>query len=152
MADQNSNQYASAYVTEPRGKLDPNELNGRVRNIFADITLSAEIATTDTVFLHRLPANSTIKSCRLFAPGGTAGTLDLGWNASADGGEAADPNGLLPGIAGNAAVDLTMDLSNQQAGYRKKFSEPVDIILSTSVLSAGWSGDLVQLELEYIID
>ena len=73
-----SNQYNTAYVQEPKGKLEPKELNGRIRRIFADVTLGAEITTADQLKIAQLPANATPIEVRLVAPGGTAGTLNLG--------------------------------------------------------------------------
>ena len=84
------------------------------------------------------------------APGGASGTLALGWGAGEN--EAADADGIFAAIPGNAAADLTFDLSSSTAAKNKRFSEEVDLILSASVISGGWSGDLVEVELEYIID
>ena len=145
-----SDQYDKAYNIQPHSKLEPRELNGRVRRLSAEITLGAEILTTAQVVMARLPANAVIIEARLIAPGGTGGTLDLGWAAGEN--EAADANGILAGIAGNAAVDSAFDMSSSAAAKNKKFSEEVDIELSVSVDTVGWNGDLVELEISYIID
>lgn len=145
-----SDQYAKAYNTKPASKLEPRELNGRVRRLSAEITLGAEILTTAQVVMAKLPANAVIIEARLIAPGGTGGTLNLGWAAGEN--EVADDNGIFAAIAGNSAVDVTFDMSSATAAKNKKFSEEVDIELSASVDSVGWNGDLVELEIAYIID
>lgn len=145
-----SSQYTSAYITEPKSKLEPKELNGRVRRIFATITLSQEIDTTDVVKLAKLPANATPIEARLVAPGGSAGVLQVGWSAGSEGNEAADADGLMGAIDASAAVDDTLSWSD--AGFNKKFSESVDIELSATTLTADWDGDAIQFELRYIID
>lgn len=150
MALQYSTEYEAAYNTEPKSNLIPDKLNGRIRRIFASFTLTAEILASgaNDFILAKLPANAVLIEARLIAPGGTGGTLDLGWLAGES--EVADPNGIMAGIAGNAAVDDTMAWTD--AAFNKRFSEEVDIVLSSSVDSAGWSGDLVQMELRYVID
>ena len=150
MADQNSLEYARAYVTKPADKLNPSELNGRKRILKGTITLGAEIGITDSIFMAKIPANAVIVGARMVAPGGASGTLALGWGAGEN--EAADADGIFAAIPGNAAADLTFDLSSSTAAKNKRFSEEVDLILSASVISGGWSGDLVEVELEYIID
>jgi len=150
MANFYSNQYQSAFVTEPKGKLAPAELNGRVRRIFADVTLGAEITTADSLFVAKLPSNAVVMQAHVVAPGGTGGTLALGWAAGLN--EVADADGLVAGIAGNAAVNEKRDLSASEAFASKRFSEDVDLILSASVDSVGWTGDLVKVEILYVID
>lgn len=150
MADQFSNEYTNAYVSKPVVKLNPAEKDGKIRRLSGNITLSAEIGTTDSIFMAKLPANAVIVGARMVAPGGASGTLALGWGAGEN--EAADADGIFAAIPGNAAADLTFDLSSSTAAKNKRFSEEVDIILSASVISGGWSGDLVELELSYIIE
>lgn len=151
MANFYSNQYAKSLINEPVEKLLPGELNGRVRRIFADVTLGAEITTADSLFMAVLPANSVVLQAHIVAPGGTGGTLALGNGAGEN--EAADSDSFIAGIAGNAAVNEKRDLSATEAGLiSKRFSEDVDVILSASVDSVGWSGDVVKVEILYVID
>lgn len=151
MADFYSNQYQKAYIDEPTEKLFPGELNGRVRRIYADVTLGAEITTADSLFVAKLPANSVVLQAQIVAPGGTGGTLALGNGAGEK--EAADADAFIAGINGAAAVNEKRDLSATEAGLiSKRFQEDVDVILSASVDSVGWNGDLVKVELLYVID
>ena len=147
-----SDEYQGAYIDEPKSNLNPDKYNGRIRRIYASITLGAEIATTDQVKFCKLPSNAVIKSCRFIAPACTSGTLNLGWAASDEGGEAADDNGLAAAMNVSSALDDVMDIGAQLAGFNKRFSEEVDIELSASVITSGASGDVYELELEYIID
>lgn len=151
MAIFNSDEYAKAYVTQPVSKLEPFEFGGRVRKLYASVTLGAELTTADVLNMAKLPANATPLRVHLIAPGGTAGSLELGW-AAGEAIEAADADGLIASFAGNAAVDEVMDIANQAAGYNKKFAEEVDVQLVATVNTTGWSGDLVEMEIEYIID
>jgi len=151
MANFYSNQYQKSLISEPVEKLLPGELNGRIRRIYADVTLGAEITTADSLFVAKLPANAVVVKAHIVAPGGTGGTLALGNGAGEN--EAADADSFIAGIAGNAAVNEERDLSATEAGLiNKRFSEDVDVILSASVDSVGWSGDLVKVELLYVID
>ncbi len=151
MANFYSNQYQKAFITEPVEKLLPGELNGRVRRIYADVTLGAEITTADSLFIAKLPANAVVVKVHISAPGGTGGTLALG-NGAGDK-EAADADSFIAGINGAALVNEQRELNAVEAGViSKRFQEDVDVILSASVDSAGWSGDIVKVEILYVID
>jgi len=150
MATFYSDQYNNAFIAEPSSKLEPKELQGMVRRIYATITLAAEIDTPDIVKLAKLPANAVIIEARLVAPGGTSGTLDLGWAAGANGLEVADANGILAALDGSAAIDASMGWS--LPAHNKRFAEEVDIQLSATVITAGFNGDVLKLELRYIVD
>ena len=65
MADQNSLEYARAYVTKPADKLNPSELNGRKRILKGTITLGAEIGINDSIFMAKIPANAVIVGAAL---------------------------------------------------------------------------------------
>ena len=106
MATQNSVQFEAAYNAEPKSKLKPHELNGRIRRMYAEVTLAAEVLASgaNDIFMAKLPANAVIIGAKLFAPGGTGGTLQLGWDAGES--EAADVDGIFPAVAGNAAADI----------------------------------------------
>lgn len=146
-----TDQYQAAYVTKPATRLKPHERDGKIRRMFASVTLTGEITTTDSLYVGKLPANAVPTRARVVAPGGTAGTLALGWGAGASS-EAADADGFLAAIDGSAAVNATMDIASSSAGLNKRFAEEVDVILSASVDSAGWTGDLVKVEIEYVIE
>lgn len=150
MATFYSTEFQAAHVDEPSSKLLPGNLNGRVRRLYAEITLSAEISTADVVKFAKLPANSVPLQAKIVAPGGSAGTLNLGWSAGSEGSEAADSDGLVAAMSGASAIDAAMGFSD--AGFNKRFAESVDIELSASVNSAGFTGDLVQVEVLYVVD
>lgn len=150
MATYYSNEYDKSCVTKPLQKLSPAELNGKVRRLTGNITLGAEILAADTVKMALLPANSVIIAVRMIAPGGASGTIQLGWGAGEN--EVADANGIFSAVPANAAVDVEFDLSSGTAAKNKRFSDPVDIELTSTVDTAGWSGDLVEMEILYIIE
>lgn len=156
MASQESSQYAKAYTQEPVGKLDPKELNGRVRRIFAEAILSSEIAIGETIKMAKLPANASIISAKLSANAGAGlGVLDLGWAAGSEGLEIADPNGIITGATEVSTASQNMDetINGGDPAYNKKFSEPVDIeLIATAATTASAGGAIYRLELLYTID
>jgi len=145
-----SDEYAKAYNQSPKSNLSPAEKDGKLRTIYASVTLGAEITTADKLYLCKLPGSAVMREVKLVAAGGTGGTLDLGWGASES--EVADANGIIAAIDGSAAVSEVMNLSNKAAAYGKRFAQEVDVVLSASVDSVGWTGDLVELEITYIIE
>jgi len=152
MANQNSTEYAAAYVTEPASKLQPDKLNGKIRRIYSSITISGNVlAIGDTLSFCKLPANAVIIEARFqCADLGTTGVLDLGWAASADANEAADPNGIISGMDATAAIDSAMAWTD--AAFNKRFAEEVDIQAVATTATDAADGLVAQVEIRYIVD
>lgn len=155
MADANSSQYQSAFVDEPKSQLLPQNLNGRVRRIYAEITPTAEFSAGEKFIVMQLPANAVPIECRIVSAdltGGVGGLLDLGWAAGASGDEAADADGFIANIATDGgAIDSSMGWS--LPGFNKRFSEPVNIegVFSVAATTSA-TGVTIKVELRYVID
>lgn len=151
MADQYSNQYQSAFRDDPASQLQVDEFQGKVRRLYADITLSAEIGTSDLVKLAKLPKGAVpIQAKILSVNGGSAGVIQVGWAAGANGDEAADADGIMGAISTAAAVNDSLAWTD--AGFNKRFAEEVELQISATTLTVGMSGELIQFELLYIMD
>lgn len=145
-----SNQYTKAYISEPRGKLFPHEKDGRMRRMFADITLAGEITASNPILLQKFPKNAVISKVKLVIPAGTSGTLDLGWDAGLS--EVADNDGLMAGLDASALISNEANIASGEVGINKRFASEVNLILSASVDSVGLTGNLIKIEIEYVID
>ena len=145
-----SNQYQKAYNDEPQGKLFPHEINGRMRRMFIDVVLGAEITAANPLFMQKLGKGVVISKAKLHIPAGTSGTLNLGWSAGLD--EVADDNGLMVALNAAALISNEANIASGEVGINKRFAGQVDLILSASVDSVGLTGNLVKLEIEYVID
>ena len=149
MAELYGSEFQKAYIDEPSGKLDANERDGRKRYSFSSSTPSADLNAGDIVKLLKIPANASIVDARLRIEAfGANNAFDIGWAAGES--ESADSTGLFSAVDTTAAVDVS--LADSVNGYRKKFSEEVDIQIEVGATVAGASGNLIKLELEYIID
>jgi hypothetical protein len=131
-------------VDVPSNKIDSSDAGGRVRMIYDKFTLTAALAQNDTIVVgSMIPAGARVLDAKLVydqldAAGGTA---DLGWQASSDGGEAADPNGLIDG-ADVTSAGVTKAAA--EAGIGKKFTESVQPEILAEA-AGGWdqtSGDI----------
>jgi len=145
-----SNQYTKAFITEPAGKLFPHEKDGRMRRMYVDHTLAGEIAAANSVVLMKLPKNAVISKVKLVIPSGTAGTLNLGWAAGLN--EVADDNGLMAALDSSALISEESNIASGEVGINKRFAGEVNLILSASVDSTGLTGNLIKMEIEYVID
>jgi hypothetical protein len=84
MADKYSTQYNSAVVTKKGTQLRANDWGGKVRAYFAQISSTASITTSDTVYMMKLPKGSRILGGRLTYTGATAGSVKVGVSGTLD--------------------------------------------------------------------
>lgn len=153
MATLYSSEYTSGFVTVPNGKLNPEDLNGRVRRAYAEFTLSAELSSGDIVKMIRLPANANIIDAGFDCPAATSGTLDIGV-ADADGsGSNDDDDAIFAALNISSAIDGNTRLDWDSAGHNLKVNKEMDVqILADGVATVGASGDTWKLEVLYVID
>ena len=139
-------------VDVPSQKIDVQDQHARMRVAKDSYTLLAELAQDDTIVMMELPAGAKVYDVQFSSPDlGTTGELDIGWQASPQGGEAADPNGLMDGIDVTSAVERQQILSTD-AGYLKEFTEKVKVeIVATTATDAG-TGLEVELAIYYVVD
>ena len=138
---------------EPSVKVPPGERAGRLRLLYDSYTAPGALALNDVIQMgDLLPAGARVVNVVLKHDDlGTTGVADVGWAASAEGGEVADPNGFLAAVDLNAAAN-TVEMIDEaaSAGMRKSFSESVQPeVLITTATDAG--GDL-QLFIWYVTD
>jgi len=153
MATLYSSEYQSGFVTVPSGKLNPEDLNGRVRRAYAEFTLGAELADGDIVKMLRLPANSNIIDAGFDSPAATSGTLDIGVADADDSASNADDDALFAALDISAAIDGQTRLDWASAGHNLKINKEMDVqILADGAATVGATGDVWKLEVLYVID
>lgn len=156
MATVYTDEYQNAFVDEPSVKLDVTKQHGRVRRMYASITLAAELSVSDIIAIGKLPKGARVCDARAIAPvdgGGTpAGIANIGW--AANGSDAADADGLFIGASefdfGAGAIDNK--LLGTAAGYNKKFAEETEIQAVVTEASAGSTGNVLEFEVFYVLD
>lgn len=144
-------------VNVPSEKIEVSEQHGRVRRAYDSYTVTAsEITSGDTIDMMKLPAGAKIVNARIIAPvdgGGTpAGILNIGWTDN--GVDGADADGLFVGASqvdfGAGAIDNK--LLGTSPAYNKKFSAETLIQMVSTETSAGSSGNVIELEVFYVVD
>lgn len=150
---------STLFRNTPSEKIDVTEQHGRVRVLKDQFTLTAELTAADVIRIGaRLPIGSMVIGARMqsgqLGGSGTNGELDLGWLASDDGVEAADPNGFLDQIeAGSAAVNAAMeDQATTPAGYLKKFTAEVQVVVTANETTDAGIGDTITVAITYVVD
>jgi len=144
---------ADKLLVDAPSQFIPSSDHGKIRCIYDKYTLIAAALQNDIVLMGPLlPAGARVVKAEMIcdALDAAAGTADLGYAASADGGEVADPNAFI-----NAADVTSAGLfsSANEAGIGKLFSEPVQVqVVATH--AGGWdatSGD-IEVFIQYVID
>jgi hypothetical protein len=155
MANFNAVNYNLAYIAEPVEKIDVVEHKGKVRRMYDSYTVPSadELAENEDIAFFKLPANAKIVDARLIAPAtGATGQYDIGWLDN--GTDAANLTGIFDGNTqgdvGFGAVDVK--LLGTSAGFNKSFSAETEIVLTCGEVTADAGGDLIQLELYYVIE
>ena len=143
-------------VDNPSAKAGNGEQGGRVRCIYDTYELSADLSAADVINMGGLiPAGARIIDVYLAFDDldTTGGTLDVGWAASADGGEAADADGFLANADVATAADVFKMSDNLAfgAGQFKKFTEPVQATVTVDGDTDATSGT-ISLAILYIVD
>lgn len=133
------------------------EQHARVRIIYDKYTLLADaVGGTDSIAMGGLiPAGARIldvhvKCADLDASGGT---LDIGWQASADGVHVADPDGFMTVIDVATAADV-FKMSDDDAspvGMFKKFTSPVQPAIAFTGDTDATTGD-IEICIYYTVD
>ncbi len=152
MATVSSTEFTSAFVTVPNAKLIPANQHGRLRRAYASYTLPGESTDGDLIQMFKLPRGATIVYARFNAPNdGTAGIYDCGWDGGTNGLETADLNGIFSVLdTGAGAVDTLMVATI--AGYNRKMADEVIIRLDTTETTIASVGDVLELEVWYVVD
>jgi len=139
---------------EPSVNANPGEEYVRKFISYDSFTITAALlnSSSDTITFMKIPKGARVLDLQLVCGdlGGT-GTMNIGWAASSDGVEVADPDGF------GAAVDLSgqanhYKLSDQVglAGTFKKFSAEVEVQLAVAADFTATSGD-IEVLVEYAV-
>ena len=138
----------------PSTKSKANETHGSLRVIYDEITFAAELTTSDVLKMMKIPAGAKIYDVEINCPDlGTTGTFDIGWAASADGGEVADPNGLYAALvmSGAGGIDRQKYV-NSVGGFNKEFSEEVEVQIVASTSTDVATGVKLQIAIYYSVN
>lgn len=137
-------------VDNPSQKANVGDQGGRLRVIKDKFSLSADLSAADVILMGGLiPAGAMVHNVVLKYDALGAGTLDVGWQASAAGGEAADADGFIDGAAvTNAGGDQMAGTAVD--GMFKEFSEAVQAAVTVATDTSATSGD-IELAIYYTL-
>jgi hypothetical protein len=153
MADFFGDNATLAQSNVPSEKIRVSDQHGRMRIAHDKITFAAELTTSDVLKLMKLPAGAKIYDVEINTDDlGTTGIFDVGWAASAEGGEAADPNGLYAALDVATAANARLKMVNSVAGYLKRFTEEVEIQVVPSTSTDAATGNDLNLTVWYVVD
>jgi hypothetical protein len=144
MATLNGNQYKQAYVDVPSSKIKPGDVSGDVKIMFFDFDITAAPTNGDILKLGKIPAGVRVVDLVLSFPDlGTAGNLNVGWAASANGVEAADADGFLATVDVNTAA-ATVGIIEQanMPGLLKEFAAECDLQIDIATAWTATSGKI----------
>lgn len=127
-----------AYATDrlvdvPSDKIPANGQHGVLRASFDSYALTADLAAADVIVLGSIPKGARVvgywlKSADLDASGGT---VNLGYAASADGVETADPDAFLLTADVTSAITIGHQDQENMVGLGKVFDAEVNVIITT---------------------
>jgi len=138
--------------TTPAQKIAVTDQHGRMRVAHDEISLTALLALNDEVIFMELPAGAKLYEAEISTDDlGTTGVLDVGWEASSEGGEAADQDGIFAALDVNSAAVARQKMANSVAGFQKTFTEKVRIKAVATTATTAASGD-IKLTLYYTVD
>ena len=135
-------------------KAHQGDQGGKVKHVYDSYTLPGVVlASADIIELFKLPENARVLEVIASGPSlGTTGIIDIGWAAGADSVEAADANGFISALdLGGAAAIKKMTDAQSNAGYLKKFEEPVVIQAVCTEVSTATAVKL-SFSIHYVID
>ena len=135
-------------------KLAEEGQQGGVKKIIYDsFALTADLASGDTIVMGGLvPAGAMIVGCELISDALVGScTVNVGWQASADGVESASAAGLFSAAAVSTASVLGLGSTGGAPGaFGKVFPSPVQLVIAENAVSSGATGKYIRLALSYI--
>ncbi len=150
--------YKRGLVTVPNKRNHQGDWGGKIHYMEDTITLDADAADTDEVFVGRLPPGAKVIAARVFgADLGATGTLKLGNSASVDGttDDAADDDSFITGAdSSGQAYDVSDGASATMRGaaIRKvRFTKEVNVKLKFNGATSGATGAVIYVQVLYII-
>ena len=141
-------------TASPKAKIENGEVFGSVHYLREEYALAgAVLAIGDTITGPMLPKGARVldAAVKISATLGTGGILDLGYQASADGLEVADPNAfVLQADGGGAAVLAKAAIGS--AGLDKKFLAAVRTEAIMTEASTATTGVTISFWITYVIN
>lgn len=154
MTDFYGANHTKAFQNNPSEKIGVGEQAGRLRVAYDSYDFSAVITTSDSLKMMKLPKGARVIEVRVNSDDlGTTGTLNIGWEAGANGDEAADADGFFAALdVKAAAVNTSMSKAgSRQPGLNKKFAEEVQVAIVPAEDTTATSGT-IELIIEYILE
>ena len=151
-----------ALVDVPKTLAEQGESGGRLHCIYDQYTMVGAISQNEILYMGtKIPAGARVVEAILSTSAdldASGGTMDVGYAASADGVEVADPDAFFDGLDITAEDTWSMveQAPGASAGQFKKFSAAVQPIIS-AIGSGGWDNDsssngVITLQIWYVID
>lgn len=149
MADFFGSQWTDAYIDVPQEKIAPGDYAGSIKSIYSSFTVPAadELATTDTLFLAKLPPGARLLDCKVKCPAtGATGIFNIGYQAN--GVDAADLDGFVVGADPGAAAVYA---AGAGAGLGKKFTVETNVVLTPTEITADAGTKTVEFWMLYSV-
>ena len=139
----------------PSSKIGTRDQQGRVRVLYDEYTLAAELTGQDVIKLMKIPAGAKVYDVILQSPqlgsGGGNGALSVGIQASSL--HSADSQLFASVVeAGSAAIDYAMSSDQSVAGNASVFNDEVQVVITADETSDAGIGDKIKLWIYYVKD
>lgn len=147
MANYYSSQYAAAYQSNPSSKIPPGDQSGTIKSLYMSYTVPTadELATTDTLYLGKLPVGARVLGGKIKCPAtGATGIFNVGYQAN--GVDADDLDAFVVGADPGAAA-VYADLAGD--GLGKKFAAETTVVLTPTEITADMGTKTVQVWIFY---
>jgi hypothetical protein len=149
MADLNAKNY-QLIQNNPSEALPKGELNGKIKTMYDEITLSAELSVNDEILLYNLPAGARVVEALISGPSlGTTGIISLGHKANNEDAEDDDAFIASADMGGQAVKE---NIPAGAAGLLKKFASETQIFAKCSEASDAGSGQKIQFLISFVVD
>ena len=146
MGNKYGTQYKLAHVDVPSVKIPSGEFRADVLCMYMDYLADAELATTDTLFLGKLPANVRVIEVKFRCPAtGATGIFNIGYQAN--GVDVADLDAFVVGADPGAAAVYA---DGAGAGLGKKFTAETNVVLTPTEITAAMTGKTLELWISYV--
>ena len=143
--------YNNIYQSNPVLPALPGQAFGKVKMLFDEFVLTAEIDTPDKLYMcHKLPAGAIVIDAAIIAPSlGTTGILQLGH--SANGVDNLDVDAFVQSADAGGQAVIAKPAAGA-AGIGKKFTVETEIQISCTEITQAGIGDTVKCYILYVLD
>lgn len=125
---------------------------GIIKHCTDSYVVSADLSTSDVILLCKIPQGATVIDARMINPAMSAGTINLGYVASADGSIAANSTAFMSAVSVTSAGVYSMFTSNSTGvGSYKTFDQPVQVKATIGTDTTATSGTFI-FDILYYVD